>query len=129
MNAATTGRHLALALTLALALAGCALEYEYEGDASAERYEPTWDGVALLLEHRCMNCHGHEPGAGGVSLPGDLVGDLMSGAHNLVVPGDAEGSPLWQVLAEGRMPTGNRALPMAEIEHLRVWIERGAVLP
>ncbi|GAB4564598.1 MAG: hypothetical protein Tsb0020_14930 [Haliangiales bacterium] len=121
---------LSCAAVTTTAAAGCA--YEYDDDASLEMYEPTWDGVALLFEHRCENCHGYQPGAGGVALPMDvmdLMDELDADDGALVVPGDPENSLLWQVLASGRMPAGDRPLPMAQIEHVRMWIEDGAVMP
>jgi hypothetical protein len=94
------------------------------GSTSVQTYEPTWDGVQQLFVDHCDRCH---PSVNYVDLHDPYT--LMY----YVVPGDPDNSVLWQVLAVDPlpptlepMPQDTGRLPLATVDHVRVWIENGA---
>ena len=82
--------------------------------------------IRPILSTACFACHGPNEDARQADLRLD-TSDFI-GTH--VVPGDAEGSLLFQRLttddAIRRMPRGNRALTDGEVETIRLWIDQGA---
>ncbi|NNJ26115.1 PSD1 and planctomycete cytochrome C domain-containing protein [Alienimonas chondri] len=138
MPASLPFRSLSLAgTTVCLALSGL-----FAGTAYAD--EPAPDPAAVahfethirpLLAKRCVECHGPEKQQGGVRLDRRATafsqGELSAGGP-AIVPGDAKGSRLIEVLAHGDYDTGMppaAKLPADEIALLTAWIERGAVWP
>jgi len=82
--------------------------------------------VLPVLERRCLQCHGGERVENGFSTQSHET--LLEGSWNgaVIVPGDAEGSYLVDLIVSGEMPKrGPRLLP-AEIEKITAWIEAGA---
>lgn len=110
--------------------------------ATVQADEPGFAADVLpLLKSRCLMCH--LPGAenGGLSLHPKTAYDSLVGAKSTesgllrVEPGKPEASYLYLKLtgehlkAGGngeRMPFGEPALPAADIERVRAWIEAGA---
>jgi hypothetical protein len=81
--------------------------------------------VAPILVKHCGRCH-IERQEGGLALTSysSLMNDAPGGA--IVVPGDAEGSRLLDVIESGDMPRGGGKLSPPELETLRKWIAAGA---
>lgn len=94
-----------------------------KGGASFEK------SVASIFANKCVGCHGEEP-KGGLRL--DTFEGLEKGGANgnLIVPGNIEGSLLFQRLItpeeEFRMPKGKGALTEKEIKAIGTWIADGA---
>ncbi len=100
-----------------LSVSGCTIDY----DDSPSDYPATIEGVVQFLEDRCSNCHGYDPGQGGLELPTDLA--------EIVVAGDPAASPLWQRLDRGEMPPAGNVIEPPTYAHIRQWILDGAVQP
>ena len=78
-----------------------------------------------LLQERCLACHNATQKTAGLDFS-SRSGALKGGERGpALVPGDAEGSLLYQRVAAGEMPLGN-PLPNDERDLLRRWIEAGA---
>ena len=117
------------ALAGALALVACDNTVFHSQELG---YEANWFGVQVFMHDHCFECHraGQPP-----ELPDAVEADLVEERFELVVPGDAEGSVLWQVVAPGewepgmphKMPPG-QPLPPPVTEHVYEWIEKGAPL-
>ena len=84
--------------------------------------------VRPVLAQTCFACHG----AAEANRQADLRLDTSDFIGTVVLPGDAEGSSLFQRLTTdapiGRMPplSSGRALTAGEIELVRRWIDEGA---
>ena len=99
----------------------------------------TWYGhnVQTIFNQSCGSsgggCHIHSSAYGvNLSTYKNVVNGYSSEyGRNLVLPGNASGSPLYDKLmsppAHGnRMPYGRAPLGSAQIDTIRVWINRGA---
>src|SRR5262245_43186928 len=64
------------------------------------------DVLPVIAKH-CLACHGEEKTAG-------LDLRTLAGAMTVVVPGDPDGSRLWQMIRDGKMPMGGEPLSDAE---------------
>lgn len=127
----------ALALVL-IAMAGCAPTGEDAGGATEEdtmesaapaAAEPTFaSAVEPIIAAKCAKCH-VEDSKGELSLA-SLDSALAGGKKGSdIVPGDAEGSLLYQMvagLAEKRMPPKGDPLSDEEIATIKAWIDSGA---
>jgi mono/diheme cytochrome c family protein len=89
--------------------------------------------VASILALNCHACHGANPEslAGGLSTR--TWANLNKGGNlgAVVVPGDPEGSPLYQFISGARgephrMPLGSPALAVSEVATIGRWIAEGA---
>ena len=84
--------------------------------------------IRPILARSCLVCHGPNENA----RQADLRLDTHDFVGTLVVPGDAEASPLFQRLTTGdsvlRMPpaSSGRSLTDDQIEAVRLWIDGGA---
>ena len=91
---------------------------------------PTWnDGVAGILREHCGGCHNPDRKRGGLDLTSHAA--LMAGGSSgeSIVPGDAEGSYLFQLVthaSEPKMPPEADKLPADALDLLRRWIVAGA---
>ena len=87
-------------------------------DLFAERIRP-------LLEKRCASCHNPEAKMSGLDVTSReaLLRGGKQGAD--VVPGKSAESRVYQFVAARKMPP-TEALPTAEAEALRQWIDAGA---
>ncbi len=88
------------------------------------------DHIQPILRANCMSCHNDDTARGGLSLA--TFNATMEGGSSgaVVVPGDAEGSRLFRLVAhteEPIMPPSGTKLPDEEIEALRKWINDGAL--
>ncbi|HQR05802.1 MAG TPA: PSD1 and planctomycete cytochrome C domain-containing protein [Gemmatales bacterium] len=87
--------------------------------------------VRPILADHCYSCHGPDKSKGGLRF--DSIKALKTGneAGSLFVPGKPEKSHLLEVLnysGEIKMPPRQK-LSQEQIDHVRHWIELGAVLP
>lgn len=105
-------------------------------EAPVVTHEASWDGVAELIEDRCVGCHVVGGEANDLPFPDAIALDLVGGIGPIVVPGDPDGSVLWRVLSGNLagddfavMPWGTGPLPVAEVEHVQAWILDGAAHP
>jgi hypothetical protein len=95
--------------------------------ASCQAATPTFQHEILpLLEKKCLTCHG----TGKTAMAGlDLrtLTAVMAGGNRgpVVVPGNPEGSKLWVMVRDGKMPMGGSPLSAVEIQMIREWIEKG----
>lgn len=81
----------------------------------------TWDaGIGELFKAQCGSCHGS---MGGLSL--DSYVDALKGGSGgaVILPGDADGSPLVALQAKGGHPGTFSA---ADLEIIKAWIAAGA---
>src|SRR5437660_7409834 len=94
---------------------------------------PVWAAVPTcqhdvlpLMAKRCIACHGAtQPIASGLDLR-TLTGVMAGGASGPVVaPGNPDGSRLWVMVRDGKMPMGGAPLSDEEKHLLREWIEKG----
>lgn len=82
--------------------------------------------VFPILNSRCITCHG------GDRIEGELVmlsyAELMSGGKDgaVIIPGDAEGSLLYQLTSTGKMPKRGANLNPAQLQIIMQWINAGA---
>ncbi|MBM3800764.1 MAG: DUF1553 domain-containing protein [Acidimicrobiia bacterium] len=80
--------------------------------------------VLPVFRRNCVRCHGSQQTLRDLDLS-SLAG-LLKGAESgkVVIPGNAEGSKLYRLLAERRMPMDQpKALTDGEIEIVRRWIQ------
>ena len=124
-----TWRSLALVLVIAV-LVGGAHGYRLEA-APPQGTAQTVDfhrDVRPVLAEACFACHGPAEATRQAELRLDTVDFIGS----VVLPGNAEGSPLFQRLTTeapiGRMPplSSGRTLTAEQVDLVRQWIEQGA---
>ena len=91
---------------------------------------PTFQHEILpLVEKRCIACHG-----GGQQVMAGLdlrtLSGVMAGSSKgpVLVPGNPDGSRLWMMVRDEKMPMGGPPLAEAEKQLLREWIEKGQFL-
>ncbi len=81
--------------------------------------------VAPILLSKCGRCHVNQQ-RGGVAMT--TFATLMQGpaAGRIVLPGDADGSRLIEVIESGDMPRGGAKVTGPELQTLKQWIGAGA---
>jgi len=104
----------------------------FKEGAGAPNYGDDWAGVEDMFDDHCAGCH---PSLNAFTLTA-LEADVRDGVQEYVVPGDAEASQLWRIVAnqgaEGdapTMPLGSQGLSVADSAGFRAWIDNGAALP
>lgn len=83
--------------------------------------------IRPLLKLHCFHCHGEEPElSGGLDLR--LVRLMQSGGDSgaALVAGKHAESPLYQRIAAGEMPPGEKQLTADELARIARWIDQGA---
>ena len=93
----------------------------------APTYEATWAGVQQMFNDSCDRCH---PAVQGIDLHTAIPEDIANGTGTYVVAGDADSSLLWELIGT---PTLNfmpqdGALPAESVEHVKEWINNGAMV-
>src|SRR5687768_8994015 len=85
--------------------------------------------VRTILRAHCFHCHGDEEEKQ-ANLDLRLARGVQSGGDSgpAVRPGDAAGSLLYQRIAAGEMPPGEKKLSADEQATIAAWIDGGAVL-
>jgi hypothetical protein len=83
--------------------------------------------VRPILKAQCFHCHG-EAGETKGGLDSRLARFLFKGGKSgpAVVPGDAAGSHLVQLIRSGEMPEGTGKLTSGEVEMIERWVTQGA---
>jgi hypothetical protein len=89
--------------------------------------------IRPIFEHSCAKCHGPEKQKGGFRLDLREAGLKGGNAGKAIVPGNAAGSRLVQLLLDpdpdSRMPRNDDPLPRQKIDLIRRWIDEGAAWP
>ncbi|WP_437185091.1 c-type cytochrome domain-containing protein [Planctomicrobium sp. SH668] len=91
------------------------------------------NAVAPLFQKYCSGCHNDSSRDGKFSL--ESYASLMEGIENkpALLPGDANGSLLWNVIKSGGQPQmppeGEPAPSSDELDIIRAWIDHGATGP
>src|SRR5688500_14255947 len=117
-----------LAAVLAVACAARAPRVE-KGAAAAG---VSFSQVDEILRESCEHCHNADEEEGGLLV--DSYASLVAGGEHgsALVPGDSASSRMMQMI-EGRlkprMPYKEDALPRAQVELIRRWIDQGAPGP
>jgi len=83
--------------------------------------------IMPILQSRCINCHGGERLEEGLSLKS--YEHIMAGSNNgtVVVPGDANGSLLAELVVTQKMPKRGPKLTPPQIQLIVDWINQGAL--
>lgn len=83
--------------------------------------------IRPILKQHCFHCHGEEPELSG-GFDARLVRLLVKGGESgtSLVAGKPEESLLFQRIASGEMPPGDKKVSAAELQLLKSWIEQGA---
>ena len=83
--------------------------------------------IRPILESRCGTCHMGEYVSEGLDM--NTYDSLMAGSQNgpVIVPGDADNSPLVQKVTEGKMPKRGPKLTPAQIQTITDWVNAGAL--
>jgi hypothetical protein len=87
------------------------------------------DDVRPILEANCYDCHRGSRAKNGLAL--NTYSGLMQGGSSgaAIVPGNASGSLLWELVARERepfMPKDDDPLDGATLAKIRAWIDEGA---
>jgi len=98
------------------------------GGGALEAAQLTFEkDVRPILKAQCFHCHG-EAGETKGGLDSRLARFLFKGGKSgaAVVPGDAAGSHLVQLIKSGEMPEGTGKLTSKQIETIETWVAQGA---
>ena len=122
-----------LAATVALSLAGCA---DFPSPRPGEVAVSFERDVKPVLEYYCIECHDRKSAGryGGLSLETGREA-MTSGRHApVILPGNADGSLLFQVLRFGHedplaMPPAPDKISDEQLAAVREWIRSGADWP
>ena len=88
--------------------------------------------IQPIFTSRCIACHGSESGLNLSSWTALMNSVGNQYGENIVVPGDAEASPLFEKVQSNnpelgqRMPLNSAPLSGNQIELIRAWINEGA---
>lgn len=102
------------------------LESSIGGNNSSSVGDVPFAKVKAILDNNCVACHSSSFSSGDVNL------ETYSAISMSLVPGDAQSSLLYQVLANGVMPPPpTNPLSAADLAAIEAWIDQGAleVLP
>ncbi len=132
-----------VSLLLGLLAAAACDDHLYPAQGGDGECEPTWSGVQVFLGDNCLTCHGgpDAPSGAGIVLPDAITADLNDLSTpllpqyggELVVPGSADTSVLWQAVSHSGtaevvvMPIGS-VDPVPGYECVETWINDGALL-
>ena len=118
---------------LACAVLGSLAAICLSSTAAAEEAKPKLtyvDHVVPILREHCFGCHNPDKTSGGLNLT--TYGTLMTGGGSgeVIAPGDAEGSYLYQLVtheSEPVMPPNSAKLADAKLATIKQWIADGAL--
>jgi cytochrome c len=119
---------LIVSIFLTLILAACGGQSSDATQPAAAAGEVRFSaGVLPVFEANCTRCHGAARQNGGLRL--DSYTALMAGSSHgaVIVPNDAAGSKLVELITSGAMPRNAAPLPAAEITLISDWIDAGAL--
>jgi hypothetical protein len=106
-------------LFVVLLLVGCGSQPAPAPAPKAEQTPVLAHEVQSIVTSNCLPCHA----AGGKAAKYDLTSP--EGLAKLVVPGKADSSKLYQVLASGKMPPTGK-LDSTKLATIQKWINEGA---
>ena len=118
---------------LALVLAGFMIGLSCQKRSTAAPVDFK-EQIKPLLEARCVNCHHSGALFGELNLENRALAFKQRAKGPVIVPGNAESSPLYIVLTlpepdkKAMPPTGHR-IPKEEMDLVKLWIEQGAKWP
>jgi len=101
------------------------------GFASAADAPPTYEEHVLpIFREKCGGCHNPDKKQGGLDLTS--FGQALAGGSSgeVIAPGDADGSYLWQVVShssEPKMPPQSDRIPGEMLDVIKRWIAGGAI--
>lgn len=83
--------------------------------------------ILPILNSRCLNCHGGDRTEEGLLV--GSYGELMAGSANgpVIVPGDAGGSLLVELVANQKMPKRGPKLTPPQVQLIVDWVNQGAL--
>lgn len=83
--------------------------------------------VLPILNSRCLNCHGGDRIEEGLLV--GSYGELMAGSANgpVIVPGDAAGSLLVELVENQKMPKRGPKLTPPQVQLIVDWVNQGAL--
>ena len=83
--------------------------------------------ILPILNSRCLNCHGGDKIEEGLII--GSYGELMAGSANgpVIVPGDAQGSLLVEMVSTLEMPKRGPKLTPPQIQLIVDWVNQGAL--
>jgi hypothetical protein len=83
--------------------------------------------ILPILKSRCQNCHGGDRIEEGLLI--GSYGELMAGSANgpVIVPGDAQGSLLVELVSTLEMPKRGPKLTPPQIQLIVDWVNQGAL--
>lgn len=83
--------------------------------------------ILPILNSRCLNCHGGDRVEEGLIVK--TYSDLMGGSANgpVIIPGDAEGSLLVELVASQKMPKRGPKLTPPQVQLIIDWVNQGAL--
>lgn len=83
--------------------------------------------ILPILNSRCLNCHGGDKIEEGLII--GSYGELMAGSANgpVIVPGDAEGSLLVELVTNQKMPKRGPKLTPPQVQLIVDWVNQGAL--
>ena len=87
------------------------------------------DRVVPLLARRCLECHGWKSKKGKLDLTRKFTAMRGGEGGKVILPGNAEKSPLYQSIKSHDMPKNRTPLSNIEKQVFKVWIDRGAHWP
>ena len=82
--------------------------------------------IAPLLAERCLECHDAHTQKAKLDLSNRDSAFAGGRSGEVIIPGDAENSPLWHSIADGEMPKDRDPLSEEEARMIRTWIDNGA---
>ena len=83
--------------------------------------------ILPILESRCVNCHGGDRIEEGLLMRS--YAELMAGSDNgpVIVPGDANGSLLVELVVDRKMPKRGPKLTPPQTQLIIDWVNQGAL--
>lgn len=83
--------------------------------------------ILPVIQSRCINCHGGNKIEEGLSMK--TYADLMAGSDNgpAIVPGDAAGSLLVELVSKQEMPKRGPKLTPPQVQLIVDWVNQGAL--
>ncbi len=83
--------------------------------------------ILPILEAGCAKCHGGEFPSEGLSM--ESYETLLAGSQSgqVIIPGDANSSLLFEKIESGEMPKRGSDLTAEQIQLIQQWIDEGAL--
>ena len=105
-----------------------AMSYAFAGAADTP---PTYEEHVLpIFREKCCSCHNADKKQGGLDLTSHSQALAGGSSGEVIAPGDADGSYLWQLAShasEPKMPPQSDRIPQEMLDTIRKWIAGGAI--